>query len=68
MVKHYYKVVDEYGEVVAVGYGYNENEITEEEYSRLRDEILSRKTDEATHTAIPLTEKGTLFGWEDDIV
>ena len=29
MVKHYYKVVDEYGEVVAVGYGYNENEITE---------------------------------------
>jgi hypothetical protein len=23
---------------------------------------------EATHTAIPVTEKGTLFGWEDDIV
>lgn len=23
---------------------------------------------EATHTAIPVTEKGALFGWEDDIV
>lgn len=44
--KHYYKVVDEYGEVVAVGYGYNENEITQEEYNELRAEILSRKTEE----------------------
>ena len=46
MVKHYYKVLDDEGEVVAVGYGYNENEITEEEYNKLRLEILSRKTDE----------------------
>lgn len=44
--KNYYKVVDEYGEVVAVGYGYNENEITEEEYNELRAEILSRKYEE----------------------
>lgn len=46
MVKHYYKEVDENGEVVAVGYGYNENEITEEEYNRLREEILSRRIEE----------------------
>ena len=46
MVKHYYKEVDENGEVVMIGYGYNEGEITEEEYNRLREEILSRKTDE----------------------
>jgi hypothetical protein len=54
MVKHYYKVVDEYGEVIAVGYGYNENEITEEEYNRLREEILSRKTDEEPSNAMGL--------------
>ena len=39
MVKHYYKVLDENGEVVMVGYGYNDNEITKEEY----DEILKEK-------------------------
>jgi hypothetical protein len=54
--KHYYKVVDEYGEVVAVGYGYNENEITVEEYNRLREEILNRAI------------KEEVFGWQDDIV
>lgn len=48
MVKHYYKVLDENGEVTAVGYGYNENEITEEEYNRLREEILSRPVEEET--------------------
>jgi hypothetical protein len=46
MVKHYYKVLDENGVVVAVGYGYNNNEITEEEYNRFREEILNRKIDE----------------------
>ena len=46
MVKHYYKVIDEYGKVVAVGYGYNEGEIPEEEYHKLREEILSRKAEE----------------------
>lgn len=46
MVKHYYKELDENGKVVAVGYGYNEGEITEEEYHKLREEILSRKTEE----------------------
>jgi hypothetical protein len=51
MVKHYYKVLDENGEVIAVGYGYNEGEISKEEYERLREEILA-KAKEETETAV----------------
>ena len=40
--KHYYKVVNKENEVIIVGYGYNENEISEEEYIRLREEILAK--------------------------
>lgn len=48
MVKHYYKVLDEEGKVIMVGYGYNKGEITEEEYNRLREEILNRNNDVET--------------------
>lgn len=47
VVKHYYKVLDENGEVIAVGYGYNDGEITKEEYDRLRAELLETKSETA---------------------
>ena len=49
MVKHYYKVLDENGEVIAVGYGYNDNVISKEEYIRLREEILVRPEETMEH-------------------
>lgn len=51
MVKHYYKIIDESGKVIAVGYGYNDGKISKEEYERLREEILAR-AEEETETAV----------------
>ena len=47
MVKkeHYFKVLDDEGKVVMVGYGYNEGEISKEEYDCLREEILAAAQD-----------------------
>ena len=45
--KHYYKVLDDKGNLMAIGYGYNEGEISKEEYERLREEILAKAETEA---------------------
>jgi hypothetical protein len=53
MIKHYFKVLDKEGHVIMVGYGYNEGEISKEEYERLREEILAKaEMEKETETAV----------------